>query len=356
MSQQGIVNWSQIRDTEKQGTGSKGQSFAGTSPTTGHVAVFDANGNIVDGGAGNITGPTGPTGPTGTTGPTGIAGPTGPGNSLPFSAKGDIIAYTGTTIARVPIGYDGQVLEADSTQAYGVNWKTPSPNANFNSLSVDPASAPSYSNAQSSGDRHLVSDSGYIAVSGDLGSNSQYMVDGTPATGFWQFATVGPITFDFRAPVLITEATIYCWAQNQTDGWSWKGSHDGTNWTTIISVPQTYGYHYPDNNWFVDTSLSSNTAFYRYYQWQLLAGSGAVNFTEFTFKLTSSVAAVPALEVGGLSTFNGNVAFNGTVVLASNTPASSTASGIAGQIAWDSSNVYICIATNTWVRAALTTF
>ena len=34
-------------------------------------------------------------------------------------------------------------------------------------------------------------------------------------------------------------------------------------------------------------------------------------------------------------------------------PASATASGVAGDIAYDNSYVYVCIATNTWRRAAL---
>ena len=37
-------------------------------------------------------------------------------------------------------------------------------------------------------------------------------------------------------------------------------------------------------------------------------------------------------------------------------PASSTATGTEGQIAWDADYVYVCTATNTWKRAALSTF
>lgn len=40
----------------------------------------------------------------------------------------------------------------------------------------------------------------------------------------------------------------------------------------------------------------------------------------------------------------------------SKTPASATATGNAGDICWDSSYVYICTATNTWKRAALSTW
>jgi hypothetical protein len=37
-------------------------------------------------------------------------------------------------------------------------------------------------------------------------------------------------------------------------------------------------------------------------------------------------------------------------------PATSTSTGVAGQIAWDTNYVYVCVATNTWKRSALTTW
>jgi hypothetical protein len=38
------------------------------------------------------------------------------------------------------------------------------------------------------------------------------------------------------------------------------------------------------------------------------------------------------------------------------TPASASATGVAGQIRWDSSHIYVCVATDTWVRASLATW
>jgi hypothetical protein len=38
------------------------------------------------------------------------------------------------------------------------------------------------------------------------------------------------------------------------------------------------------------------------------------------------------------------------------TPASASATGTQGQIAWDSNYIYVCAATNTWVRASLNTW
>ena len=44
----------------------------------------------------------------------------------------------------------------------------------------------------------------------------------------------------------------------------------------------------------------------------------------------------------------------GTFRIASgNAPATSTSAGVAGQLAWDSSYFYVCVATNTWKRVAL---
>jgi hypothetical protein len=38
------------------------------------------------------------------------------------------------------------------------------------------------------------------------------------------------------------------------------------------------------------------------------------------------------------------------------TPASATATGATGEICWDASYIYVCTATNTWKRTAITTW
>lgn len=38
------------------------------------------------------------------------------------------------------------------------------------------------------------------------------------------------------------------------------------------------------------------------------------------------------------------------------TPASSSDTGIPGEICWDSDYIYVCTAANTWKRAALSTW
>ena len=46
------------------------------------------------------------------------------GSASPLTTKGDLYGFS-TTNARIPVGSDGQVLTADSTQTLGVKWDTP---------------------------------------------------------------------------------------------------------------------------------------------------------------------------------------------------------------------------------------
>jgi hypothetical protein len=61
------------------------------------------------------------------------------------------------------------------------------------------------------------------------------------------------------------------------------------------------------------------------------------------------------LDVNGNATVRGNLTLTGTsvVITTPTTPASKTASGITGQVAWDSSYIYVCVATNNWKRVAI---
>jgi hypothetical protein len=59
----------------------------------------------------------------------------GGGLSSPLTTKGDVWGYS-TTNARVPVGTNGQVLTADSTQTLGIKWATAaSPAAGLNFIS-----------------------------------------------------------------------------------------------------------------------------------------------------------------------------------------------------------------------------
>lgn len=63
-----------------------------------------------------------------------------------------------------------------------------------------------------------------------------------------------------------------------------------------------------------------------------------------------SPGASPSLRTMNVETFCANI------VVSNSAPANSSANGLIGFIRYDSSYVYICVANNTWKRAALSTW
>ena len=51
-----------------------------------------------------------------------------------------------------------------------------------------------------------------------------------------------------------------------------------------------------------------------------------------------------------------NITLGARPIIPTHTPASATATGTAGEIAWDADYIYICTATNTWKRVAIGTW
>ena len=49
----------------------------------------------------------------------------------------------------------------------------------------------------------------------------------------------------------------------------------------------------------------------------------------------------------------GDLTVTGKLSVPANTPATANANGVPGQIAWDSTHIYVCVATNTWKRASI---
>jgi hypothetical protein len=62
-----------------------------------------------------------------------------------------------------------------------------------------------------------------------------------------------------------------------------------------------------------------------------------------------------ATFAGGVNV-TGQLAVTGDTIIATETPASASASGTAGQVAWDADYIYICTATDTWKRVAIATW
>lgn len=75
-------------------------------------------------------------------------------------------------------------------------------------------------------------------------------------------------------------------------------------------------------------------------------------FRDAFIKLNGNFSNINSVgvTVANLS-ITGNAAFENTYV-----PSSNSSTGSAGQVAWDSGYVYICVAANTWKRASLSTW
>jgi hypothetical protein len=73
---------------------------------------------------------------------------------------------------------------------------------------------------------------------------------------------------------------------------------------------------------------------------------------------TSNVAifSPTGFYVNGSISASGNISASGLNITVSNTPATSSSAGVAGQIQWDSNYIYVCIANNTWKRANISTW
>lgn len=68
-------------------------------------------------------------------------------------------------------------------------------------------------------------------------------------------------------------------------------------------------------------------------------------------------ATTPAVAVNGDFNATGNTTLGGKFnINNTNTPASATAAGTQGDIAWDNNYFYVCIAANTWKRTPLSTW
>jgi hypothetical protein len=93
--------------------------------------------------------------------------------------------------------------------------------------------------------------------------------------------------------------------------------------------------------------------------------SSSVNtLTVFTSSVTTTNLSAQSINSNNISTSallsntistTGNVTVGGTAGSPLKTKASGD-TGTAGQITWDANYIYVCVATNTWKRAALTGF
>ena len=83
-------------------------------------------------------------------------------------------------------------------------------------------------------------------------------------------------------------------------------------------------------------------------------GSGTEAFDLQVLLMAGGAAATLAAKFTSAGNFS--IAGNTINVPTTRTPASASATGTAGDICWDSSYIYVCIAANTWKRTAISTW
>ena len=100
-------------------------------------------------------------------------------------------------------------------------------------------------------------------------------------------------------------------------------------------------------------------------------GANSASTGAFTTLSTTGTATLPTVDINagnidgtnigastpGAGTFNALATTGDNIRIdTSQTPSSSSASGTKGEIAYDTDYIYVCVATNTWKRVALSTF
>lgn len=108
--------------------------------------------------------------------PSWVAAPT----TSPLTTKGDVFGFS-TLNDRIPVGTDGQVLTADSTQALGLNWETPAA-APVGVITIDRFSGDSVETDFILSVDPLVEENTSVYISGVYQQKDTYSISGTTLT------------------------------------------------------------------------------------------------------------------------------------------------------------------------------
>jgi len=92
------------------------------------------------------------------------------------------------------------------------------------------------------------------------------------------------------------------------------------------------------------------------------------NNPQYTLDVTGSINSSGNISSSGTITSGGALSVTGAIIAtgaisgttlkltSTATPANSSSTGVTGQIVWDANYIYVCVATNTWKRAAIGTW
>jgi len=234
----------------------------------------------------------------------------------------------------------------------------------FNGANVDPGVGGTVSTAYGSINQAYAGGAGTIGTI--YGSRNEAVVESSATAGVTNaFGTFNEIEIDGNTltNAYATQSVINSDGGVTTNGFLYRGEYS-------ISAPGTV-----TNAW--GLHLSGSTKNYVAGQIQADAGTAAApTFSQFTDTNTGiffPAADTIAFAEGGVESMRidsaGNVGIGTSAPTAmldinsntlrlrtAKTPASATATGNAGDIAWDADYIYVCTATNTWKRTALSTW
>lgn len=126
------------------------------------------------------------------------------------------------------------------------------------------------------------------------------------------------------------------------------GSLTGTDWDVIHVNANANVSNQNAISWEFDSIAASSGP-------SIGATRTSATACDITLFYTSGDARVEAMRLVGGSL---RIDFNSDSIriISSKTPASAGATGTQGQIAWDANYIYVCTATNTWKRVAISTW
>ena len=121
-----------------------------------------------------------------------------------------------------------------------------------------------------------------------------------------------------------------------------------------------------------NNNIVGTTGQYLSGNWNYVAGGGlglrVANNMPYSFSSTATASGTVDTGLSRISAnlvgvgngtagdFSGGLKLGSFIISNSTTPATSSATGTTGTIAWDSSFLYCCVATNTWKRVAIATW
>jgi hypothetical protein len=187
------------------------------------------------------------------------------GLSSPLTTKGDVWGYS-TTNARVPVGTNGQFLTADSTNANGVAWTTPSASASgmtkiaastfsaITSLNIDSLFSSTYKsymltlncNSSASGILNMQMRYGTTTVTSADYYGSGFSIDRSTVTSTWcaSGTSTRAIVPDLSGTATITMYFNRVGNSSQGASWfvtgTWGGQQLSGHGSGYVDVNQTY--------------------------------------------------------------------------------------------------------------------